>query len=191
MSDDMRNLWQAQGPGAAPLTLEELRAKAARFNTRIARRNLREYLAVLFVVAFFSYGAWTAPKLLVRAGDALEAAGAIFLAFELHRRAAASDAPGDLAWQNCADFHRTQLLRQRDALSSVWKWYIGPLTPGLAVILSSGCVDAFRHSARIGMLSLIPVGFVALVFWLVVWVNRKAAASMQRQIDALETGPQD
>ena len=186
MSDDMRNLWQAQGSGAAPLTLEELRAKAVKFNTRIARRNLREYAAVVVVVLWYGYGVWRAPALLMRVGDALVVAGAIYLAFELHRRAAASRTPGALAWQSCVDFHRAELVRQRDALSSVWKWYIGPLVPGLAVLLAPGCVTAFRHSVPTGLLSLTPVGVVALVLWLVVWVNKKAASKLQRQIDALE-----
>lgn len=184
-NDDIRNVWQAQGTGAAPFTLEELRKKGDRFRSRIAWRNRREYLGLVLVVGWFGYGAWAAPSLLMRVGDALVVAGALFVAFELHRRAAASTAPGELGLKSCVEFHRAQLVRQRDALRSVWKWYLGPVVPGLALIIANGCMAGFRHSALAGLLSFVPGGFVALVLWWVGRLNRKAADRIQRQIDAL------
>ena len=186
-SDDMRNIWQSQGGPAAPLSLEELRKKGAKFRSRIVWRNVREYVGAAFVVGWFGYCAWAADTGWRRLGSALVVAGAFYLAFELHRRASASAAPGELAWRSCADFHRAQLVRQRDALSSVWKWYLGPLVPGLAILMGSGCVTAFRHSITAGLLSLIPLGAVALMLWFVGRLNRNAAAGIQRQIDKLET----
>jgi hypothetical protein len=154
-------------------------------------RNRREYLAVAAVVLWFGYGAWASPVASMRVGDAMVVAGALYVACELHRRAAASPAPRELAGQSCLAFHRAQLARQRDALRSVWKWYIGPFVPGLAVVLAPGCVACFRRSAAIGLLSLIPVAAVALLLWLVGRLNGRAAAGIQRQIDALEEATGD
>jgi hypothetical protein len=184
--NDMREAWQAQGLGVAPVTLEELHRKSGRFRSRIARRNLREYLAAAVVAAWFGYGAWRAGDPVMRAGDALVVLGDFYVAFELHRRASASPVQGALAWLSCMEFHRTQLARQRDALASVWKWYLGPFLPGLAVLLGQGCLNGFRHSATIGLVTLIPLGFVALLLWGVGRLNRKAAARIQKQIDALD-----
>ena len=186
-SDDMRDVWQAQGSGAAPVTLEELRKRGKKFRSRIVWRNIREYVAAAVVVGWFGHGAWAGRSRLERIGDALVVAGALYVSFELHRRAAAAPAPGEWSRQNCLDFHRAQLIRQRDALASVWKWYIGPLVPGLAILMAQGCVTAFEHSLAVGLLSLVPLGAVALTLWFVGWLNKRAAAKIQRQIDQLET----
>jgi hypothetical protein len=121
----------------------------------------------------------------MRAGNILMIGGLLYMAYQLHRRAAASDSPADLGWNTCLAFHRAELERQRDALASVWRWYLGPLMPGLAVLMGAGCIAGFRHSALAGMLSLMVVGVVALALRWMGRVNRKAAAGIQRQIDAL------
>jgi hypothetical protein len=185
-NNDMRELWQAQGSGSAPMPLEELRRKAGLFRSRIVRRNLREYAAAAVVAMWFSYCAWRVTDPLARVGNALVVTGDLYVVFELHRRASAPAAPGALEWLACVEFHRAQLVRQRDALASVWKWYIGPFVPGMVILLTGGIIAGFRHSLRIGLLSLIPAAFVGLVFWGVGRLNRKAADWIQRQIDALD-----
>jgi hypothetical protein len=185
LSDDICNVWQAQGSGMAPLTLEELRKKGNEFHATIARRNFREYLVTALLVPYFGRCAWVTPLPLMRVGNVLMIGGLLYMAYQLHRRAAGSDSPADLGWNTCLAFHRGQLERQRDALASIWKWYLGPLVPGMAVLTMAGCIAGFRHSALAGMLSLVIVGFVALVLWWLGRVNRKAAAGIQRQIDAL------
>ena len=42
--NDPRNLWQSQEGEDVTITLEEIRLRAARFERRIRRRNLREYV---------------------------------------------------------------------------------------------------------------------------------------------------
>jgi len=185
-SDDICNVWQSQGSGKAPLTLEELRKKGEKFRSTIVRRNFWEYLAAGAMAPLFGYWAWVTPVPSMRVGNALVVGGLLYMAYQLHRRAAASDAPAELAWNACVAFQRAQLERQRDALAGVWKWYLGPLVPGLAVVTAAPCIDAWRHSIVGGMLSSISVGIVALVLWLVGRVNQKAAAAIQRQIDELE-----
>jgi hypothetical protein len=185
-NDDIRNLWQAQGSGDAPLTLEELRKKGAKFRTTIARRNLREYVAVALMVPYFIYFAWTAGLPLMRVGNGLLAAALLYMAYQLHRRAPASPASGELAWKNCLAFHRAQLERQRDALSGIWSWYLGPLIPGFVMVSIAISIPLFHKSIRAGLLSLIWVVLPAVVFWQVARINKGAAARIQRQIDELE-----
>ena len=185
-SDDMRNIWQSQG-GNGPVNLDELRRTAGKFRKTIARRNLREYVAIVLMVPYFSYFAWTSRLPLMRVGNGLIVAGLLYIAYELHRRASASSAPGELGWESCLAFHRAQLERQRNALSGIWKWYIGPLVPGLAMVCAAISQPMFRKSLAAGLLSLTWIAVPGAVFWMVARLNKDAAAKLQRQIDELET----
>jgi hypothetical protein len=186
-NDDIRSLWQAQGSADAPLTLEELRKQGAKFRTTIARRNRREYVAIALMVPYFSYFAWTAQLPLMRVGNGLLAAALLYMAYQLHRRASASAALGEMAWQSCLAFHRAQLERQRDALRGIWSWYLGPLIPGFVTIAIAIAIPLFHKSIRAGLLSFIWVVFPAVVLWQVARINKGAAAKIQRQIDELES----
>jgi hypothetical protein len=185
-NDDICHVWQAQGSGSAPLTIDELREKSEKFRSQIARRNLREYLVTALMMPYFGYFAWTTPLPVMRVGHVLMMAGLLYMVYQLHRRAAAADAPAEMAWKTCVAYHREELERQRDALDSVWKWYLGPLVPGLATILAAGCIAAFPRSTVAGILTLAGGGAVALLLWWIGRLNQKAAARIQRQIDALE-----
>jgi hypothetical protein len=185
-NDDIRNLWQSQGSGDAPLTLEELRKKGAKFRTTIARRNLREYAAVALMVPYFSYFAWISGLPLMRVGNGLLVAALLFVAYQLHRRASASPAPEEMAWKSCLAFHRAQLERQRDALSGIWSWYLGPLIPGFATIAIAIAIPLFRKSIVAGLLSFLWIAAPAVVLWWVARINKGAAAKIQRQLDELE-----
>jgi len=184
-SDDMRSVWQSQG-GDGALKLEELRKKAGKFRTTIARRNLREYVAMVLMVPYFGYFAWTSRLPLMRVGNGLILAGLVYIAYELHRRASASPAPAELGWENCLAFHRAQLERQRNALHGIWKWYIGPIVPGLATVCAAISLPMFRKSVSAGLLSLTWIAVPAVVLWMVARLNHDAAAKIQRQIDDLE-----
>jgi hypothetical protein len=185
-SEDMRHVWQSQGSGDAPLTLEELRQKGQRFRTTIARRNLREYVAIALMAPYFGYFAWTARLPLMRVGNGMIVAGLLYIAYELHRRASASPSPGEFGWESCVAFHRAQLMRQRDALSGIWKWYLGPLIPGFVTVWVAISIPAFRKSILAGLLALTWIAIPAVVAWQVARLNKGAAAKIQRQIDELE-----
>jgi hypothetical protein len=186
-SNDMREIWQTQGGEGAPVSLEELRQNAGKFRSTIARRNLREYLAMVLMAPYFGYFAWTGRVPLMRLGNGLIVAGLLYIANELHRRASASPAPGELGWESCLTFHRAQLARQRDALSGIWWWYIGPLVPGLALVCVAISLPAFRRSVLAGLLSLTWIAVPAGVLWWVAHLNQGAAAKIQRQMDELDT----
>lgn len=187
-SDDMRELWQSQGGEDAPIDLEGLRKKTGKFRSTIWWRNFREYFFICLMVPYFSYFAWTARLLLMRVGYGLLVAGLLYVAYELHRRASASRPPGELGWDNCMAFHRAQLERQRDALIGIWRWYLGPLVPGLAMVWIGISIPAFRRSGAKGLISLLVLaGVPGIIGWQVARLNKDAAAKIQRQIDELET----
>ena len=186
-SDDIRHVWQAQGSGAAPLPIEELRKRGEKFRSTIVRRNRREYIAITLMVPYFSYFAWTARPLLMRMGNGLIVAALFYIAYQLHRRTAISSGPEELPRQSCLAFYRAELVRQRNALRGVWKWYLGPLLPGIATIAASLCSASFRKSALAGLISVAWVGAMALFVWWIARLNlRNGAGRIQREIDELE-----
>jgi chromate transport protein ChrA len=186
---DLKALWRTQRTETLTMSVEAIRAKSNRFEGRVRRRNLREYLASAVVVIAFAAIGWSSIGWMVKLGSALVIIGTLYIVWRLHRDGATRRAPPEGSAQTVLDFHRAQLTRQRDLLSSVWFWYLGPLVPGVVLItLGRWFQDHAPHRPVatdhliIGLVSVI----VALVFAAVWLVNALGAAKLQRQIDELE-----
>jgi hypothetical protein len=183
---DMKEIWQTQPAGTAALSPEAIRRKARGFRGTVLRRNLREYAVTLLLVVFFGWFTWKSPDPRMRVGNALSVAGLVYMAWQLHRRASAKAAPADWAALSCREFHRSQLARQRDALRGVWRWYLGPLVPGLGVIAVAGGMAGFERSTVAGLLVVLFTIPAAALLWWVGRLNLRAAGKLQEQIDALD-----
>ena len=115
-------------------SVEELRAKAAKFQRRVQRRNLREYMAALIVIGWAGVACWNVAEPLPRIAFAMLIAAAIFYIWYLRRRGSAKPVPADLGGAACVTFYRSELERQRDLLHSVWKWVLLPILPGVTLL---------------------------------------------------------
>jgi hypothetical protein len=188
-SFDARGLWQSQPPGPPVISPEDLHGKMRRFDRRISRRNVREYAGGAFVVVAFGFCEWKLSAPLFRLGSGLAIIGALYVMFQLHRRASVRPAPADLGLRTCIEFHRQTLERQRDALRAVWSWYLLPLVPGLAVFMIGSAVNQWTaHPVDMGHLVMgygIVVGLVAVVFYAVLKLNQRGADRLQDQIDEM------
>ena len=183
--DELSKAWQNQPGENMTMSLEDIRRKAGKFQRRIWWRNAREYAAVAVVVAVFGlYLAWF-PSPVARAGSVLIITGALYVAYQLHRRAASQSAPTG-GFEHCLGFHRRELERQRDALTNVWNWYLGPLVPGLALFIV-GMVIAEPIPVPYRVLSgMVMFAVAGAVFWLVAKLNRYGARKLQMEIDELK-----
>jgi len=187
--DDIKRLWREQETEGTTVSPEEIRMKANKLYRRIRYRNLREYIGAGIVVPAFAFFAWKAPSWVGRTGSALMIVAALFVVWQLHRRGAVraplqSDSAMDLL-----DFYLGELRRQRDALKSVWRWYLAPFIPGM-VTLSVGFYFQDHATGRTieshhQFIVLCSVS-MALLFVIVWLLNAVAAARLQRQIDAIE-----
>ena len=188
-SPDIRDLWQSQPTQPPSISPKDIRRKMRRFERRILRRNIREYAGGIFVVVAFSFCEWKLPAPLFRLGSGLAIAGALYVMFQLHRRASVRPVPGDLGLSTCIEFHRQTLERQRDALRGVGSWYLLPLVPGLAVIMIGTAVNQWTaHPVGMGHLVMgygIVAGMVGAVFFAVWKLNQRGADRLQVQIDEL------
>jgi len=190
--DALQSLWtcQPEEEGMAPeMSIEEVRARAERFQSRIGRRNVVEYAASAFVVVVFVLQALLIPEPVVEAGAMLIALGAAVVAWRLHAQArAATRAERERAASSLVEFHRAELTRQRDALRSVWAWYLGPLVPGVVVfMLGVGTAPSAGLPLGIGLaISTLGLLFAGAAFAFIGRLNTRAAERLQAEVDALD-----
>jgi len=178
---DLQALWQSQTLDTRAISLEEVRAKARRFERTVVRRNLREYVAAAIVVAGYGWIMWLGPSSTIRAGAGMVIVGTIFIVYRLRTRGAALSLPADLGLKSALDFHCVELVRQRDLLRSVWLWYLLPIVPGMLVAQIGRVLE---HPERLQQVIVIGVVIVAGAAG-VQELNRRAAVRIQERIDRL------
>ncbi len=180
--DDPRNLWQSQEVEEMRISVEELRAKAAKFNSMIRWRNVREYVAALIIIVWVGTGLWKVTDTLERIAFALILMGAIYYIWHLWKWGSAMSLPADLGRADCVRFYQSELARQRDLVGSIWKWAIGPLLPGFALL--NTYLIVFPPSSR--RFSVVVAVLQAALISTVIWLNRRSARRLDRRIKELD-----
>lgn len=169
------------------MSLADIHARAARFQSRIRTRNLIEYAAAVFVIAAFVWIAWLIPQPLVRTGAVLIALGTIYVCWRLYALGrAATKAEMEAGAQSWADFHRGELVRQRHALSTVWRWYLAPFIPGAIVFIAGVALGAGAPFWKGVVTFATAAGFMAAVFAAIAWLNARAVRRLDAEIAALD-----
>ena len=188
--DEMRTLWQAQHVEEHQMSLEEIRRKANRFEKRVSRRNLREYIAAVVVVLVFGAFMVHPPERkwnrnVARTACGLEILAALYVSYQLHTRGATRKAPSDLPVAPSLELHRSALVQQRDLLDSVWSWYLLPFVPGMLVLALAFAFPPDGRMANPAGLAVMAA-FVTAVFVWIARLNKRVARKLQRRIDALD-----
>lgn len=183
--DPLQQLWTQQKQEPFTMTTADLTRRSARFTSTIRRRNITEYAASALVIGVFGWMAWLIPVPAVKAGAVLIILGALYVCWKLHTLAGA-DAPDTAV--PLADFHRAELLRQRNALAKVWSWYLAPFVPGLLVFLGgvmfspdTGMPLMAQFTGFAGALT-----FTAFIFGFVWYLNQLAVKALDKQIAELD-----
>jgi len=184
--DNVRDLWQSQNVEHTPMTLEQIREKAHNYQRKIRRRNAVEYVAIASTSVFFAWTIFLVPLAGMRVGAALCILGGWYVAYQLHRRARPRIAPADLALANCMEFYRGELVRQRDFLRGIWRWYLGPMIPGLAWLAVAAGVANPGHLPHVWRFLGGYAVVAALAFLLIARTNLKAAGKLQKGIEELD-----
>jgi len=177
-------LWQNQIEEETNMTLADIRSKALKFQTKIRRRNLREYIGIVVGTAIYCGFAWYLPGLLVKLGAALTLAGMYFSVYQIRRDGSAREVPVDSPPSECLEFHRRELTRQRDMLRRVGPWHIGPMMPGVALFYVGtwiGNVDDLKSVLIFASSGVLGLAVLAFVYWL----NVRAANKLEQELDTL------
>jgi hypothetical protein len=181
MSDQrLKDLWKQQAVDTPTFTPESLQARANAFYRTIRRRNVREHAAGAVVVAANTFYWWLFEDLLTRIACLLIIAGTLFVTVQLHRRACARRPSPEQLAAPVSTYHRAELVRQRDALRSVFFWYLLPMFPGIELFFLARQLQ-MNASMNLSVYLLYPA--LAAV---IVWLNRYAAGKLQQQIDELD-----
>lgn len=162
--------------------------RATRFETTIRRRNLIEYAAAVLVI--LSFGA--ASVLSAQRGEwaiavtfAMTIAAAVFVVAKLRRDGSMQQRRPETS---CRDHLRAQLVRQRDLLRGVPKWYLAPFVPGLLCfyyIVTARVAQA--HGWQVALEGIwVQLAATAIFFAFVAWLNLFAARRIDREIAALD-----
>ncbi len=184
----MKQIWQCQKTEGVRMSIAEVQAKASVLHNKIRWRNMREYGAAAVVVLFFGYRFVETADLLVRVGMGMIVAGTCYLTWQLHVRGSSRQLPADAGLSSSIAFQRRELVRQRDMLTTLWSWYLGPLLPGLVVMMVALGRANPGHVEHIWMLTSIYLGVILAVFLAIDRLNKRAARRLQRQIDELDEG---
>jgi hypothetical protein len=172
------------------MSISDLTARSHRFQSRIKRRNLTEYLAAIIVIVAFGWIAMAAPVWPIRIGAILIISAAVYISWKLHQIGSAEAAPHAPSAETLANHHRDELVRQRDALKSVWRWYLLPFVPGMTVFsIGTALESAAASGAPVWVtlaMSSVSLGIMAAVFYAIYALNAHAANKLDAEIDALE-----
>lgn len=189
--DPLQDIWQElrtnKEEETFKMTTAEIRLKAGAFQAKIRTRNRMEYVASALVIGVFAWMAWLVPPVLAKAGAVLVILGTVYVVWQLHRRGRAAPEAGIDRAASLAAFHRAELMRQREALSTVWRWYLLPFVPGIALFLAGVSFAADNPAPE--AVKLVSFGFsasiCAAVFGGVWWLNAKAVKVLDAEIEAL------
>ena len=137
---------------------------------------------VLYVLRVDGVRAGMQPFLVVQIGAAMIAAGAVYVAYKLHTLAGAGEP--DMA-QSVVTFHRAELVRQRDALKSVWRWYLAPFIPGVLVFVGGTQFSSDINMPLVARLLGLgtSLGIFAVIFGGIFWLNQRAAKKLAKSVE--------
>lgn len=177
----IKSLWQADTAEFQPMSLEEIHLQASNFSDKIRNRNLREYFAAGVVILGFGFCVWSLPSPILKIASAYTIAASLFVIWQLHHRS--SKPRHAAAAEPIIGHYRSRLIQERDNLASIWRWYIGPLVPGLVLFTVGKYVE--EEDITAGWIGF-HIGFPILItagIWL---YNKYGSDRLQRKIDALD-----
>lgn len=187
--DPLRDLWAADKGDKFTMSISDLTARSNRFQSRIERRNLTEYIAAALVVGVFGWLAYIVPVWSIRIGSILIIAAALYVSWKLRQIGSASATPNVASAQTLANHHRDELVRQRDALKSVWRWYLLPFVPGILVFMLGTTLETGSNLPIWIELasSAFSLSLMGGLFYGIYALNAHAAKKLDREIDALDS----
>ena len=180
--NDVQQLWQEQPRQAQRMSLEEIRAKAQRFETKTRRwRNVGAASVIVAVIANTVEVVWPGQDIVERTGDLLTVAALLYISYEYRKHARPKSRPEGLGLTSCVDFYRAQLTHGRNLARQSGRFLL-PFVPGVTLSLLGGVLDEGIPTAR-----RVGVAAVGVALFLgVAWLNAHTARKLRREIEALD-----
>jgi hypothetical protein len=189
--DPLSTLWRSAPTDGPPVAdLGAIAARSTTLRRGSNRRNVRETFAgVLGVAIVLAFGAVAASSLLLQVGCVALVLGQIVVLGVLWRRGRPRPAPRlEAPTEDHLAYLRAELVRERNLLGSVWRWYLAPVLPGLLLVWGgillqlSPYVPALWTWLNLVIMVVATVGIMALIARL----HRRASEKLAREIEALD-----
>jgi hypothetical protein len=181
---DLNRLWQDQSTEEVRMAVVDIHNRARKMKKKSDWRNLRELAgSALVLVICIALGA-REKNVTVLIGAGLLVLGTLYAVYHLYRFGKVRSIPSDLGLKDCLDFHRAELVRQRDLYRTVWWWYLLPFVPGVALILIGRAVE---HPDRRWLALGVAVAFI-VTGAILGTLNHRIARRVQGRIDDLDRG---
>ena len=184
---DPRTIWKEQEMTTRVPSPRQLEARHRRLENRVRLRNRVEYVAggvvfagALLLAGWMLAGDTSLHRTVVAIGTLLLGAGALLVCVQLHRRTGGPVATDGS--DSTRARYRADLVRQRDALRSVFGWYIAPFLPGLVLIYGAVLLEPGIDRIRALILAVATAAFLA---W-VLHMNRRAAEGIDTELRVLD-----
>jgi hypothetical protein len=175
----IENVWQQQPREPGRLAVEEIRAKAERFDAKVGWwRSVGAAVVIVAVIAEVVQ-VWYGRDTVERTGDLLTIAAFLYIAYEYRKYSLSIPERLGLS---CVDFYRAQLVHER-SLAGQSSRYLLPFVPGVTLSLLHGVIgEGLTTAHRIGVVAAGIALFVGAA-----WVNARTARKIQREINAIES----
>ena len=178
---NLQRMWHEQPREEHPMSVDEIRERAHRFEQRTWRWNVFTAVLIVVIVGVELRQISIERELLERVGDSLTIAAFVCLAYWYRRHAVGQTAPAGPATTRSVDYYRDQLARQRDVSNHPWG-YLLPFVPGVGLSLFGRALD--RSPAQNAAIAVFAVAlFIGTAWW-----HRRSARQLQREIDELGVG---
>jgi hypothetical protein len=137
IEDELVRIWQSS-PNQERVKFEksrlmiEVQSSMDHFHKQVKYRDLREQIAVIIVIPFFAYAAYSIPHLLTKLASVLIIGWAVYVFFRL--RNAKKHKPGAFTETYIEYLYKTRayLQIQKQLMDSVVYWYI---LPGMLLVI--------------------------------------------------------
>ena len=183
--NDPKKIWQEQPTEPVKMSLDEIRRKAQKFQTKSRLKVLAAMVIGLFVCVAFAHMSAVVQDVIPRIGWGVISIWGLYGAYAAYKwiwpRSLAEDAT--LSTSLC--FYRSELERRRDYERHIWRRSgVAFCFAGLALALIPELIPAIE-TPRL-LLNAAPF-FVLLVIWFVLFlfVRKHSRLKLQREIDEL------
>ena len=183
--NDPKKIWQDQPMESIEISLDEIRRKAQKFQTKSRLKVLAGMVIGLFLFVLFAHMSAEVPDVVPRIGWGMLSLWGLYCAYQTYKWIWPRKPAEDTTLSTSLDFYRSELERRRDYERNIWRR--SGLTfcfLGLALALIPELIPALQ-TPRL-LLKAAPF-FTLLAIWFVLffYVRKRNRLKLQREIDEL------
>lgn len=179
--DELKGLWK-NTPGKININsqqiLDEMNLEIAKMETSIKRRNMREIIAAILVIIFFSIQAYRFESWIESLASILIVLAAVFIIVKLmitQNAQKRADISTSIKEQMVSD--REYLKKEQKLLKNVLYWYILPI---FIPIIMISCANGISWFTGFIYIPLVTIFFIGIYY-----ANQKAAEKFDPILDNL------